>query len=349
MGELRAVVYSDIHHSAERIDDTLKVENQITDYCIKNGIKLVLFLGDRFKFRNPKGWIRDAVDRAWVQRMSQGISMITLVGQHDQYEKSRRLNSYNSFDVFKQNGIRAVDEDAVVDLMDGKKLFGQIHAVSYGSLGKYLAAVNDGKIIVDKKLLNIFVMHDMIKGARVSGESDYTTSGLDKEFLEKFDLVLCGDIHLPQQLEFEHAKGGYVGSALQLTKADIGSDRGFLDVTCSVLAKGEKAVKWMFVKSNAPDFIEVNVDDIQDIQKYKNCFVYLRVGKINQKQQQTIDTVKKVARHVFLIQEKEAKTNIKPIVGRDIYEELDLYLDTISTDLSKKELREYIVEKVQQI
>lgn len=342
MKSLRFVVYSDIHHSVERLEDTLKVEEQITNYCLENGVKLVLFLGDRFKWRNPQGWLRDIVDRKWVERLNKGIEIVTLTGQHDQYEKSGELHSYMTFNVFDKENITVVDKFLIFE-------FGHfiLYCVSYGGFENYLKWVENSQL--KKDCFNIFLMHGMIKGAKVSEESDFITDGVDRENLEDFDLVLCGDIHLPQMLEFKKTKGGYVGSVLQLTKADIGSERGFLDVTCSI-DNGRKNVEWKFIKSSAPDFIEVDFDEIKNVEDYTNCFVYVKVKDLDKKKEKTLMELKKVAKQVFVIQEKEVKTELKPVVGKNIYEEIDLYLDSVSLfNLDKQKLKEYIFEKVKEL
>lgn len=64
---MRLVAYSDIHfcHSWDYVtlDDIVRVHERLTSYCVEHRPDLVLFLGDRFRARQPKDHVREAADR----------------------------------------------------------------------------------------------------------------------------------------------------------------------------------------------------------------------------------------------------------------------------------------------
>jgi len=89
---------------------------------------------------------------------------------------------------------------------------------------------------IDSSALNIFIFHDMVMGCmlddqgRVLAESGIQLKEIDRP---EFDLVLGGDVHIPQRLPFKNTTGGYVGAVLQRTRADANCERGWMEVTAT--------------------------------------------------------------------------------------------------------------------
>lgn len=339
---LRLLAYSDIHHGVERLQETIRVEEQITDYCIKNSIKTVIFLGDRYKKRDPQGWVKDAVDDVLMKRSRLGIRMLVVVGNHDQYDKTREYTSCGSFGIFKVDNILVAEKHVTVEIGKFK-----IYLFPFGSFN---ADFKRG--VLEQDSFNIFCGHGIIEGALASDSSDFRfKNGIKKEDLSDFDLVLCGDVHLPQRLEFAgSATGGYVGSVLQLTKADINSERGFLDIECSIGIDGKKDMKWEFVKSDASEFMEIDINQVtrrisdgEIDDKYKGMVVYVKVSKFDASELRLVKELRKKAKSVFVVQEKEFVENvIEQKRSNNVKEDIENYIETVETGLDKEKLKEYV-------
>jgi len=82
-----------------RLVDGLKVWDGIEEYALENHIETIVFLGDRFRSTNPKGYIRDLADEK-LKRFIDKFKFISIVGNHDYYEKSSVYHSYGIKNIF---------------------------------------------------------------------------------------------------------------------------------------------------------------------------------------------------------------------------------------------------------
>lgn len=257
--KIRFLTYSDPHYSEKNLNDVLKVEEQIDEYFLDNGMDFILFLGDRFKSRNPSGPLRDIADGVLKRRNDKKIPMYLLVGNHDQYDKTGGTNSYGVAKMFEK-------EMGYITVMDKVQWYywgdDKVAISSFPSGCEYTDIfVSNNKLFPGEleEPFKILAFHALIKETILHLESGYRIKGgmtLKDIDRPEFDIVLGGDNHIPQMFDLEHTVGGYVGSVLQLTKADVGDSRGFLDIT---LEKGEEPdVK--FVESCAPKLIFIEDD-----------------------------------------------------------------------------------------
>jgi DNA repair exonuclease SbcCD nuclease subunit len=77
------------------------------------------------------------------------------------------------------------------------------------------------------------MFHDIVKGSYSDEGGNHTfPDGVSISDIDRpeFNLVLAGDIHVPQRLNFKNTTGGYIGSVLQRTRADANRPRGWLEI-----------------------------------------------------------------------------------------------------------------------
>jgi DNA repair exonuclease SbcCD nuclease subunit len=256
-------VYSDIHHhhwtTGVSLDDTLSVENDITNFAIEDCSDFVLFCGDRFESRNPHDEIKVRADALLKERNdSFGKPCFYLTGNHDKWWRRPVSGStYSSCKVFQDR----LDKVVIMDECQTyeHKLLPNvlIHALPADqefSIDNYL--VNPAKF-------NILVFHDLLIGTVVDMNGHKTTTGLVPSILDLpiFDVVFGGDEHIPQKIPFKNTKGGYVGSTLQFTRRDRGSDRGWIKASLEMSNNQHSELKTEFIVSGSPCFVECELEE----------------------------------------------------------------------------------------
>ncbi len=254
---MRFIVFGDIHlgtYEGSILDETglngrlidgLKVWDEIEKYALENNIKIITFLGDRFRSSNPKGYIRDLADEK-LKRFATKFDFLCLVGNHDYYEKSSFYHSYGVAHIFKENLSR-------LTLMDnpGNVAFEDI--VFWGlPFGRKIEEFDFTNF--DENYYNILLFHDEVVGAKYPN-GVLCRKGLFVDDLKRFDLVLGGHIHLAQ--EISGCSGGFVGSVTQLKKDDAVYQRGWWDITIE-----NRKLEIKKIESKAPKYIlqEIKID-----------------------------------------------------------------------------------------
>ena len=260
---MRVLAYSDIHicHSWPLIslEDIEAVHDRVCQYASENKPDLVLFLGDRFRARQPKDHVRAAADRGF-RRMSDevrayGGAFAVLVGNHDRYSESVGSgNTYSSLKVFadvmpstllmERPGTYTIREDLL------------IHALPAGY------AFDRRLYLPNPACINIFAFHGLIHGAvydqlgNIEIKSGVSMSDLDDS---TWDVVIGGDVHVPQVFPLKNTIGGYVGSTLRLNEGDAGDERGFLDITGLDTYRNPDRRNIKFVEAGGPKFVKLDL------------------------------------------------------------------------------------------
>jgi len=238
-------VYSDIHYDEygfsgvdpqtkknNRLMDIASADTQITEFakfCRQESRQhFILFLGDRFRKRNPQGYIRDLADQEMRRRAQLGIPQAILPGNHDFYEKSQyKGTSYGVADIFKS-------ELPGVMIMSAPRSYPTpysdviIHALPSGCV------MSDSSFDIDKNQTNILVLHDLLSGSIIderSGRTQVSSLSLSSIDLADFDFVLAGDVHIPQELKLKNTRGWYIGSTVQINRSEVGP-RGWWKFYC---------------------------------------------------------------------------------------------------------------------
>ena len=258
---IKIVSFSDVHfcHSwpLVTLEDIVLVHKRLADYCAEVQPEIVLFLGDRYRARQPKDDVREAADRCLrdlsaVQEYHGGY-VACEVGNHDRRSESYNAgNTYSSVRVFKDvfKNVIVMDEPRTYEIGNWPIA---IHALpaGYGAgAGKY--EIHDGKF-------NILAFHGIVHGALLDQAGRISArGGIPLEFVDdpRWDAVLGGDVHIGQQFELKHTFGGYVGSMLRLTEDDADDKRGFLVMN---LEKGRPPESEL-VEGGGPKFLRLMID-----------------------------------------------------------------------------------------
>lgn len=237
---MRIIAFSDIHfcHSWDflTVDDIASVHARIRAYVAECKPQLVLFLGDRFRARQPKDHVKAVADRelrllADTLKTSGG-DLVVIVGNHDKWSESVGTgNTYSVVDVFHDvlQNVHIIDKPYSLHLTSGIA----IHALPAGfGFRQEAYTLSPG--------FNVFAFHGLIHGATYDQTGGVQVkTGVDMSDIDNpaWDFVLGGDVHVPQILPLNNTVGGYVGSALRFTEDDADDERGFLDIR---LTKGQR-------------------------------------------------------------------------------------------------------------
>ena len=227
-----------------RLMDGLKVWDEVFEYASSKRRKVVVYLGDRFRSCNPKGYVRDLADEK-LKRFANNFIFIVVVGNHDYYEKSSYYHSYGVAHLFDEElqGLKLFDTPAKFGV-DGVMFWGLPH-------GRSMDEFYFGEEDFDSNFFNVLLFHHDVVGA-VYPSGMKVDKGLSAEEFRKFDLVLGGHIHMPQPIA--GCRGGFIGSVQQLKRDDEGF-RGYWDCRVS-----DKSVKVVEVESGAPKYVEETVE-----------------------------------------------------------------------------------------
>jgi DNA repair exonuclease SbcCD nuclease subunit len=231
------MVYSDIHYDrlgarCVTLDDCKSVEKAFYNRFAEGGFDFTIFCGDRFLKREPEDEVKTLADMTLLN--VSGLHY-HLIGNHDWVTKSQKWHTSMLVAHFNQCGGRfIIDAPGTRSHIAGRErpLEVRIHSLPAGF------EMEMQVYETDPNALNIFIFHDMVMGCKlddagnVLAESGMRLSEIDRP---EFDLVLGGDIHIPQRLPFKNTTGGYVGSVMQRTRADANCERGWMEVTATRL------------------------------------------------------------------------------------------------------------------
>lgn len=122
---MKIFVFGDCHFGFSKFPVVEKVQWEIEKWILDNvqryGCDMIVFLGDRFKKRDPEGVIRDKADEIFLNVAKRIDKMICICGNHDFYYKVGRENSYGVLDRLSDEKIFVVDSWSDV-VVEGRKL-----------------------------------------------------------------------------------------------------------------------------------------------------------------------------------------------------------------------------------
>ncbi len=232
---LTFIAYADIHHDEKAarcltLNDTLQIETDLHNKVVESNFDFSLFAGDRYLKREPHDEVKVRADRVIMRALgSRQQPHYHLVGNHDWVDNSCKWHTAETLEgvatVWKTPSTYFDDELGVA-----------FHVLPSGF--QFDKSVYNFE---KQDYLNIFVFHDMVRGSVSDDEGKHVfDSGIDlgEIDLPEFDLILAGDIHVPQQFNLNNCKGGYTGAALQRTRADANRVRGWVEVTAVREASG---------------------------------------------------------------------------------------------------------------
>lgn len=259
---MRFVAFSDIHYAdystGVTVADIAAVERAVTEFCVAHGVGVCVFCGDRYLSHEPQDYVRVVSDQEQKHRNDVGIVTFSLVGNHDLYAKAPVSGHSNRHlqTVWGEFLPNIVVMDEVKTYRHPRVPRLAVHAIPacFEWHDTLLASFDfqPGEV-------NVLVFHDLLQGAVLDHTTGYRApKGQRLDLIDdaRFHIVLGGDVHLPQRLDFQHTRGGYVGAAIQQSRKDRGNARGWLVVDIT----GDDATvvsNTSYVESPAPRFLDV--------------------------------------------------------------------------------------------
>jgi len=244
------LAYSDIHHDDYKngitLEDTIAIEDKITQYAVDLGIKFVLFAGDWFRATNPTQLVIKEAEASWVRRSKVGVTTIVVPGNHDRFTKSE--NSKHAF-----YSMRVFERDL-------ENIWVKDHICVWTLMGVEFISIPAGwqNRPLPKRITNdplVVVLHAMIHGSKLA--SGINATGMDPQIIKDLNpiLVLAGDNHTPQNLSMFMHPSRYLGAPIQHTWGDKDQDRGFWHV----MINNGVNVKCIYCDTHTPKFVRANV------------------------------------------------------------------------------------------
>ncbi len=234
------IAYADIHYDrlaaqCVTFDDCAEVEKQVHQRVSEGDFDFTVFIGDRFLKRNPEDEIKTKADQVLINILSnenRRAPHYSLIGNHDWVTNSMRWHTSESLKWLSRftGKLTVMDEAKTYPVMILGKHYPEVllHSLPAG------AKFDFSKFGTDPKQFNLFLFHDMLKGSFMDdSEKMRFDSGIEISEIDRpeFDMVLAGDIHVPQPFPLKNVpKGGYVGAVLQRTRADADKERGWVEV-----------------------------------------------------------------------------------------------------------------------
>lgn len=280
MKKVEILAYSDIHFhqyaNGVTIQDVVDVENQIIQIAKDRSPDIIIFCGDRYLSRNPTTETMLAAMKSLRRVASLGIQVIILVGNHDRATKSPYSeHSFGIVPLFSSEmpNVTVLDKLGSIRHVTDTDVTVEFHSIPAGH------KLTDADLAVHRADFRVALFHDIVRGSKyVNGMA--APEGVSPALLDKsiYNLVLGGDNHQPQDLDFTNTRGLYIGAPLQHNWGDYGSERGCVYVTLlddSVNVERIQLKYPIFVKDEAV----INSDkDIQDFianigDKWKNNIV----------------------------------------------------------------------------
>ena len=217
-----------ISNLPERLNSIKKSLYYVSDYCEKNNIENIKIGGD---ILHNKSLIYTIAQNMIVDyiRDNTHITFDILSGNHDL--SSRSNNSVSALKALDNepnvNGIHEVFTDNTYDIL----------------YVPYMKGMTD--IIKNNKAKYLISHFGLNEGILSSGISIISDIGL-KDLYGKYEIVLLGHYHLPQEIINEYIKLYYAGSIIQLDLGERNEEKRFLvvdtdnDTIESVLIEGYK-------------------------------------------------------------------------------------------------------------
>jgi DNA repair exonuclease SbcCD nuclease subunit len=259
------LAYADIHHDEYKngitLDDTIAIEDQITEYAINNDIKTVIFAGDWFRATNPTQYVIKAAEASWKRRSDARITTLAMPGNHDRETKSSTSrHAFAAANIFSYD-LRMV---GVIDTVRVEKLAN----VSCKMHVMFIPAGHNMDVGVIPTQPTVVVFHAMLSGSALAGGA--TARGIDPEELKKLGAaaIIGGDNHTPQDLSnILGCPSWYLGAPLQHNWGDRAQKRGFWH-----FAMVDGNIDARMICSKSPHFVRIKIVATTDIEVVCNIF-----------------------------------------------------------------------------
>ena len=301
---MKIVHFADLHIGVEnygtidpdtglssRLNDFLKVFDELVSYSINQQVDLVILAGDVYKSRDPS----QTHQREFAKRISrlteEGIPTFVVVGNHDLPNSSNRATAVEIFPTLNVDGIYIGDTIKTYTIPTNSGPI-QILALPWPRKGFLLSKedtkglnIDQVRMELERRLTNgirdcaesldtstpaILVGHVTVNGATVGSErsmmmgNDHTLLVSSLQY-PAIDYVALGHIHKHQIVSSNHPQIVYSGSLERVDFSEEKDDKGFCVITLDEKASATSRVTdFEFVRVNARKFLTIDISVPQD-------------------------------------------------------------------------------------
>lgn len=236
----------DVTQLPERLDSIVRTVNNTIDYCKNNDIDRIVIGGDCLHGKSVIYALAQSLLLDFF-RSNRDIEFIVIDGNHDLSGKGAlSVSSLKSID--NEPNVKRIDEEYFHDKQN------DILYVPYS-----YSMVDIVKNHSAKYLISHFGLNEAIVNSGVSIISDISL----KQLTGKYEIVLLGHYHKPQEIINDKIKLYYVGSLIQLDWGEKNEEKRFLvvdtnrDTIQSVPSVGYKRyVEYTITNENKEDIVK---------------------------------------------------------------------------------------------
>lgn len=273
---MKVLLFSDLHihdyksysKNTDRLENCLKVLDDMESFCLHHNIDTVFFAGDLFDTFQV---LMSSVVNETVKRFkdifdrNENLKIYAISGNHDQGNKNLIGHEANSSieylnTVFPDNFI--IVDNETVNFDNGFSLTG----IPYYEYSEHFDKKLDEAVdrVEAGSNCNYLMIHQTPKGI---GNDMIPVDCVprDKRFA-KFDRVFCGHIHAKQELTDNFL---VVGSPIHRDLGDKGQEKGFYVINVLKPYKGSKFIHI----SGYPEFIEKYEDEVSEADYSSGNFI----------------------------------------------------------------------------
>lgn len=238
---MKTVILGDLHAgvrdgNAILMEHQLDVLDKIIDWCVENGVKVIIQTGDVFDVRRSTNtFVLDVWKERFFNRLAKlKIQLITYIGNHDMYFKNTiRPNTIVS-NLGDYNNIQIIEKPTTINL-DGTDI----------AIIPWICEENHDECmkLIRESDAPIIFGHFEVKGAMMEGGE--CTDGLPISTFSKYEKCISGHFHVKGTYD----NINFVGTNYGMTWGDYGIPKGFhvLD-TDDLSLEFHENTETMFVK-----------------------------------------------------------------------------------------------------
>ncbi len=275
---------------SSRLDDFLRVFDEVVDYALNSQIDLVLFCGDAYKNREPTQTLQREFARRINRLATNGIPIFLLAGNHDLPNTVNRATAIEIFHTLSLRNVYIANKPEVhrIPLRSGTLQIASLpwpkrnallakeetRELSLEAINHKMEEVLTGVITdlagrLDPAIPSILAAHVWIQTARVGSENAMLLGNEHMLLLSNvanpaFDYVALGHIHKAQAL-CDSPPTVYSGSLERLDFGDRDDDKGFYVVEIQPESgKAGRRVSFQFHPVSARRFVTASVNVEQE-------------------------------------------------------------------------------------
>lgn len=212
----------------ERLHSIKKAMHEVATYCVDNGIDTIIIGGDLLHGKSIIYAIAQDIMLEYFRKWGEKITFYVLDGNHDLSGKGQdvvsALKSISSIP-----GVIWIPHDHTMKIDD------DILLVPY--------SYNVPNIVKENKARILISHFGLSEGVLNSGMSIISSISM-KDLDGRYDLVLLGHYHKPQEIIRENISVYYVGSLIQLDWGEKGEEKRFLVVDSETLEVEEVPISY---------------------------------------------------------------------------------------------------------